>query len=120
MLREGKGEWLISLEQTCPRTVSAPEGRQELGAVSGLFPTGTSKVSDACREFPSASRTQSPGSLALGLTFSWGASLLPFLFVIQTDPSCPPGEPLLEIPFGQTFLPPVTGIEGVLTLGKAS
>lgn len=47
MLREDKGEWLVTLEQTCPRAASAVEGRQELGGFSGLSPAGPSKVSDA-------------------------------------------------------------------------
>lgn len=80
-------------------------GRQELRIFRGLVQTGTFKVSDTCREILSTPRTQSTGLRVPVLTFSLGASCLTFLLVVQNDPSCPPRELLLEIPFGQTFLP---------------
>lgn len=48
--------------------------------------------------------------------FQLRASCLTFLFVIQNNPSCPPGELLLEIPFGQTSCYSFTVTEGLLTL----
>lgn len=48
--------------------------------------------------------------------FQLRASGLTFLFVIQNNPRCPPGELLLEIPFGQTSCYSFTFTEGLLTL----